>query len=104
MHEDDAEGVDEIAGVGGRVAGLRCDDAECAGGAEIAGEAGDPVVDDVVGEREAEDGAGGVFLAELRCVGGGSGDDVVGREEVEDAAGGVGLLAEGGGVVAEAVQ
>ena len=77
-------------------------DAEGAGGAEVDGEVGDLVVDEVVGEREAEDGAGGVLLAELRGVVRGTGDDVVGREEVEDAARGVGLFAEGVGVVAEA--
>ena len=102
VHEDEAEGVDQIAGVSGGVAGLGGRHAESAGGAEVDGEVGDLVVDEVVGKREAEDGAGGVLLAELGRVRGGAGDDVVGREEVEDAAGGVGLFAESVGVVAEA--
>ena len=77
--------------------------AQCAGGREVDVEAGDPVEDDGVREREAEDGAGGVFEAELRRVGRGSRDDIARREEVEDAARGVGFLAEGGGEVAEGV-
>ena len=102
VHEDEAEGVDEIAGVSGGVAGLGGRHAESAGGAEVDGEVGDLVVDEVVGESEAEDGAGGVLLTELGGVSGGAGDDVVRREEVEDAAGGIGLFAEGIRVVAEA--
>ena len=62
MHEDLPEGIDEVAG--------RCEVelTKRAGGAEVDVEAGDLVVDEGVGEREATDGAGGVLEAELRRV------------------------------------